>query len=110
MIRRPPRSTLFPYTTLFRSYQTRDRCSPPSATSRCARELSPGHSRCADLADRKECPSSPAANGWDRHRPHSRQKWKVSEGTPTVAAPPCPSPPPPEPPSYTSNPPPFTSR
>src|SRR5438034_8176714 len=23
MIRRPPRSTLFPYTTLFRSYQTR---------------------------------------------------------------------------------------
>src|SRR5256885_8594611 len=24
MIRRPPRSTLFPYTTLFRSYDTRD--------------------------------------------------------------------------------------
>src|SRR5438445_7204948 len=25
MIRRPPRSTLFPYTTLFRSYYTRER-------------------------------------------------------------------------------------
>src|SRR5256885_10124346 len=28
MIRRPPRSTLFPYTTLFRSFQS----SPPAAT------------------------------------------------------------------------------
>src|SRR5258708_26443191 len=27
MIRRPPRSTLFPYTTLFRSRATRKRCS-----------------------------------------------------------------------------------
>src|SRR2546422_3321295 len=26
MIRRPPRSTLFPYTTLFRSRATRERC------------------------------------------------------------------------------------
>src|SRR5690242_21427905 len=26
MIRRPPRSTLFPYTTLFRSNATKDRC------------------------------------------------------------------------------------
>src|SRR2546427_12469453 len=26
MIRRPPRSTLFPYTTLFRSLRTRSRC------------------------------------------------------------------------------------
>src|SRR6266571_7342095 len=31
MIRRPPRSTLFPYTTLFRS----PRCSRPSAAARC---------------------------------------------------------------------------
>src|SRR2546426_6006100 len=28
MIRRPPRSTLFPYTTLFRSFQRRNRDSP----------------------------------------------------------------------------------
>src|SRR2546429_4604596 len=36
MIRRPPRSTLFPYTTLFRSTPTRRACSssrgPPSPT------------------------------------------------------------------------------
>src|SRR5258708_22162352 len=35
MIRRPPRSTLFPYTTLFRSCTSarRRRCSSPSLTS-----------------------------------------------------------------------------
>src|SRR2546429_9855808 len=33
MIRRPPRSTLFPYTTLFRS--PRGRCQTPTAASRC---------------------------------------------------------------------------
>src|SRR3712207_8615176 len=43
MIRRPPRSTLFPYTTLFRSENRRDRATrhparsePPSATTRPA--------------------------------------------------------------------------
>src|SRR5256885_9880159 len=29
MIRRPPRSTLFPYTTLFRSWDKNDKTSPP---------------------------------------------------------------------------------
>src|SRR2546429_2525505 len=32
MIRRPPRSTLFPYTTLFRSHVLRARCRPRSVT------------------------------------------------------------------------------
>src|SRR5260221_9120667 len=31
MIRRPPRSTLFPYTTLFRSLRTKTRSSPSGA-------------------------------------------------------------------------------
>src|SRR5260221_10901901 len=31
MIRRPPRSTLFPYTTLFRSAQPRQHCGTPAA-------------------------------------------------------------------------------
>src|SRR3712207_7326791 len=31
MIRRPPRSTLFPYTTLFRSFRSADRPRPPAA-------------------------------------------------------------------------------
>src|SRR5262245_64511075 len=34
MIRRPPRSTLFPYTTLFRSCpETRRRCPPPGTAT-----------------------------------------------------------------------------
>src|SRR2546427_5249304 len=36
MIRRPPRSTLFPYTTLFRSQNSRSRCgSSPWSQSLC---------------------------------------------------------------------------
>src|SRR3712207_7413569 len=36
MIRRPPRSTLFPYTTLFRScWRTRRRACPPASRRRC---------------------------------------------------------------------------
>src|SRR5688572_33076608 len=49
MIRRPPRSTLFPYTTLFRSWpwtmctpRTRSGCTTPSA-SRCASTRSEEH-------------------------------------------------------------------
>src|SRR2546426_4773574 len=38
MIRRPPRSTLFPYTTLFRSR----RCSPPRAARRSGALSGPG--------------------------------------------------------------------
>src|SRR5258708_32052970 len=34
MIRRPPRSTLFPYTTLFRSSQRRDEAPPDDAGGR----------------------------------------------------------------------------
>src|SRR5260363_463052 len=40
MIRRPPRSTLFPYTTLFRSMPRAWHCSPPDA-------------RCCSASDRK---------------------------------------------------------
>src|SRR6202012_6250615 len=45
MIRRPPRSTLFPYTTLFRSISTR----PPAAI--CTPSMPPPHKR--RLVDRK---------------------------------------------------------
>src|SRR5947209_16292640 len=41
MIRRPPRSTLFPYTTLFRSSTTHSKASTPIATSpACAPTIS----------------------------------------------------------------------
>src|SRR5256885_7083625 len=51
MIRRPPRSTLFPYTTLFRSALPRThRCAP----STCAPKLAACISQCAAAtADRK---------------------------------------------------------
>src|SRR5438034_10426524 len=44
MIRRPPRSTLFPYTTLFRSQR---RSTWPRCRSPCRRVLSPGAARSA---------------------------------------------------------------
>src|SRR5690348_18463863 len=39
MIRRPPRSTLFPYTTLFRSFRASVHCpwNPPCRCSKCRR-------------------------------------------------------------------------
>src|SRR3712207_7924371 len=39
MIRRPPRSTLFPYTTLFRSYQTLEAASGVAALTTIARQM-----------------------------------------------------------------------
>src|SRR5260370_28008026 len=39
MIRRPPRSTLFPYTTLFRSAQARGFCPPLHAMARAADDI-----------------------------------------------------------------------
>src|SRR2546427_9614325 len=47
MIRRPPRSTLFPYTTLFRSAPWATTAPPPPS-----REASPGGEQCSPL-DRK---------------------------------------------------------
>src|SRR5438094_1954539 len=38
MIRRPPRSTLFPYTTLFRSHAPRGRARAPAASSGIRKE------------------------------------------------------------------------
>src|SRR2546430_13053163 len=52
MIRRPPRSTLFPYTTLFRSYRNRRR-----VRLRChiCANAAPAESGCARIAFRTNC-------------------------------------------------------
>src|SRR2546427_6827385 len=56
MIRRPPRSTLFPYTTLFRS--------PPTAR-RCARRSGCGRRQCCARSPRSRSnPSRSAACLW----------------------------------------------
>src|SRR3712207_9442035 len=42
MIRRPPRSTLFPYTTLFRSVPTEDRTWPQLVDDLLSKHVEPG--------------------------------------------------------------------
>src|SRR3712207_7634535 len=56
MIRRPPRSTLFPYTTLFRSRARRRVRAPPSA---------PLDARGSSAADGGSFPPTIAAGFWD---------------------------------------------
>src|SRR5258707_3559860 len=51
MIRRPPRSTLFPYTTLFRS---RSRRASASRTAAQRRRRRPSPARCAGIGRRSE--------------------------------------------------------
>src|SRR3712207_6961195 len=73
MIRRPPRSTLFPYTTLFRSNLSRyTAVAPPEATPRRLGRLSqyeidhaPAHSHVP-----RRCPPGPRPGG---RRPRTRR-------------------------------------
>src|SRR5258708_15449525 len=55
MIRRPPRSTLFPYTTLFRSRITREEVStaPPTGPFSPGRKMRSNTSSRAEWSDRK---------------------------------------------------------
>src|SRR2546421_6766244 len=58
MIRRPPRSTLFPYTTLFRSLIEKSRSSSVTSNSRCSeartiRWMAPWQSNRIVIGDRK---------------------------------------------------------
>src|SRR5688572_31846899 len=57
MIRRPPRSTLFPYTTLFRSCSTR----------RCPARVSPGTGPASRWPPQGRSGSSPAASRSEEH-------------------------------------------
>src|SRR2546428_5978253 len=56
MIRRPPRSTLFPYTTLFRSTSAATRTSSPSRSRSAihARRSAGGHRESTPLDPRKD--------------------------------------------------------
>src|SRR5438105_5402777 len=48
MLRRPPRSTLFPYTTLFRSAHLTSRIPPPAAPRQCRSPLNAFGARAGD--------------------------------------------------------------
>src|SRR2546426_2238259 len=58
MIRRPPRSTLFPYTTLFRSiFQTSEVCLPSGRTEKQNNVAPPGVDRPLGVACAEHTPS-----------------------------------------------------
>src|SRR5258708_24568054 len=65
MIRRPPRSTLFPYTTLFRSDDARE---PARRALRLGRELLRGHAprRPLEGGRRQAAARRPPSSGRDR--------------------------------------------
>src|SRR2546430_7271206 len=76
MIRRPPRSTLFPYTTLFRSSLRRDRSLvftrissrlPPGSRCKLGSRSSPTHSR------QENTTSFVKSSGWLRSEEHTSE-------------------------------------
>src|SRR5256885_13025595 len=56
MIRRPPRSTLFPYTTLFRSIRGSSAAAGPPADSRRAAATPPGEARSEEHTSELQSP------------------------------------------------------
>src|SRR3712207_7256698 len=69
MIRRPPRSTLFPYTTLFRSERPL-----PGPIHSTTTHLAPGFHEDSRLALRDMVPSSPRRfQGWHRSEEHTSE-------------------------------------
>src|SRR3712207_7645502 len=66
MIRRPPRSTLFPYTTLFRSPWRPPRDAPSDPASGEAAGRAPADRREAPLPPRRSAPHAPCRRRSDR--------------------------------------------
>src|SRR2546427_9589874 len=67
MIRRPPRSTLFPYTTLFRSLEAADAHVADAEDLALQRPLSPGDNGPVSL------PKTGASEGPDRSEEHTSE-------------------------------------
>src|SRR3989442_11135192 len=73
MIRRPPRSTLFPYTTLFRSRPAQfDR-----AGERCPRRLA-AHADRTRQRDQQGIPARAAEHQCDLHLPRDRKSTRLN--------------------------------
>src|SRR5687767_15413206 len=68
MIRRPPRSTLFPYTTLFRSSVERRLFKPPKSRKSTSTKKT---SRFASSSN--PCRSSAASGSWSRSEEHTSE-------------------------------------
>src|SRR6266496_5250614 len=85
MIRRPPRSTLFPYTTLFRSRCSRRSCCCFRSTKESARSRSEEHTSelqsrrdlvCRLLLEKKKKRVKTGSIEWKKC---AKQRWKSSE-------------------------------
>src|SRR2546429_5547079 len=76
MIRRPPRSTLFPYTTLFRSWCTRDQ-SRAASTQTPWREID-GLKDVNRVLGAVEYDPSPAMGRTRRHRARDRKSTRLN--------------------------------
>src|SRR2546429_6604363 len=77
MIRRPPRSTLFPYTTLFRSVQSGHRTqSRPEPESKAAKETT-DHSSAPARATSSQGPDRAARSTID-HRRRDRKSTRLN--------------------------------
>src|SRR3712207_7228645 len=71
MIRRPPRSTLFPYTTLFRSFRpTSFQPSPPKGRPRASPPRDGAASSCASASSTAR---GPGTNGRTRSEEHTSE-------------------------------------
>src|SRR5690348_17893613 len=71
MIRRPPRSTLFPYTTLFRSAPTRCPVPPTSPSSASPPWTSPSSTRCPWACRPRPC--APRSRSTARSEEHTSE-------------------------------------
>src|SRR5258708_9978155 len=97
MIRRPPRSTLFPYTTLFRSEESHRRRRPHHLRDRLpdhrrrSEELtselqSPDHLVCRLLLEKKKDPRAGTAQPRHEDHPHSREPVCLTTISSTTAS------------------------
>src|SRR5689334_24003816 len=77
MIRRPPRSTLFPYTTLFRSRREGNRCAIGAEVNRIWSSAFRG--ACAELTQGVVAPTLHAAGGEQRTSESVRSEEHTSE-------------------------------
>src|SRR2546422_5928041 len=76
MIRRPPRSTLFPYTTLFRSQARRDPLQPVYGCSRISKLVL----RAAGRTDALRTLATPLSHGTDSWRDRKSTRLNSSHG------------------------------
>src|SRR5258708_8613907 len=103
MIRRPPRSTLFPYTTLFRSPSLPGRPTPRAVTQ-CCGNCFRRRPKCAEVVLRVSVQRHPQTRVLVGPPTPTLHRWHVVKPQPLDSAAPAPPPPRPRPPPTPSPP------